>query len=213
MTRPAMRQRFQGLVATLAILLLLVGTPLVLITIGAAPWDAKVGELGILLSSPDDGTLALAAIAAVAWIAWLVVAASVLIEVVAQVRGLPAPSLPGFALPQRAVGQLVAVAALLFIAAPTMLAAFPTPPAHAAVAASVPEAPTIAVAEAAPVLVPDDTSTAEQPTIHYTVKRGDSLWRIADRLLGDGARYTEIVELNHDVLSGRPEFIVAGTVL
>ena len=220
MTRPAMRQRFQGLVATLAILLLVVGTPLVLITIGAAPWDAEVGELRTLLSSPDDGTLALAVIAAVAWIAWLVVAASAVVETVARVRGLPVPSLPGLALPQRAVGQLVAVAALLFIAAPTVLATFPTPPAHATVATSVPETPNIAVielapvlTEAAPVLVAANTSNAGQPTINYTVKRGDSLWRIADRLLGDGARYTEIVELNHDVLSGRPDFIVAGTVL
>ena len=213
MTRPTFGQRFQGLVAILAILLLVVGTPLVLITIGAAPWDAKVGDLRTLLSSPDDGTLALAVIAAVAWIAWLVVAASVVVEALARVRGLPTPSLPGLALPQRAVRQLVAVAALLFVAAPTVLAAFPAPPAHATVAASVPNAPNIAVVESAPVLVAADTSTAEQSTIDYTVKRGDSLWRIADRLLGDGARYTEIVELNRDLLNGRPDFIVSGTVL
>ena len=38
MTPPTLRQRLQGLAATLAILLLLAGVPLLLSAIGAAPW-------------------------------------------------------------------------------------------------------------------------------------------------------------------------------
>lgn len=53
----------------------------------------------------------------------------------------------------------------------------------------------------------------EQATVDYTVRRGDSLWEIAERLLGDGARYKDIVKLNRDVLNARPDFIVSGTVL
>lgn len=34
----------------------------------------------------------------------------------------------------------------------------------------------------------------------YVVRDGDSLWRIAARQLGDGARYTEIAKLNADIL-------------
>lgn len=84
-----------------------------------------------------------------AWLAWLVVAVSLVLEVVSQVRGLPTPTLPGLGAPQRAVGQLVAVAALLFVAAPTVVATFPTPPARA-VTAPVLEAPRLAAVEVAP---------------------------------------------------------------
>ncbi|MGB2809583.1 MAG: LysM peptidoglycan-binding domain-containing protein [Sedimentisphaerales bacterium] len=35
----------------------------------------------------------------------------------------------------------------------------------------------------------------------YTVREGDSLWKIADNQLGDGSRYTEVAKLNADALS------------
>lgn len=35
-----------------------------------------------------------------------------------------------------------------------------------------------------------------QPDTSYTVQRGDSYWRIAKKLLGNGARWTEIADLN-----------------
>lgn len=223
MTRPTrhLRQRLQGLVATVLLLGLVIGFPVVLIAIGAAPSDAELDELRTLLTRADDGTLAVVVFAGAAWIAWAVVAASVLIETASRIRGLPAPSIPGLALPQRAAGQLVAVAALLFVAAPSMAAAFPPALAHAAPAPPVPESARPEVlAQAAP--VQGETRTAsptpapkkhDQASIDYTVKRGDSLWKIAERLLGDGARYTEIVDLNRALLNGRPDFIVSGTVL
>ena len=43
----------------------------------------------------------------------------------------------------------------------------------------------------------------KQTQTTYTVKKGDSLWRIAANLLGDGKRYKEIMQLNglsHDVI-------------
>jgi len=219
MSQPTLRQRLRGLAATLVILLLVAGVPFLLIAIGAAPWKADLAALRTLLTSPDDGTLAMVAIAAVAWIAWAFVALSVVLEVVSQVRGLPTPTLPVLGAPQRAVGQLAAVAALLFVAGPTVVAAFAAPPARAAAAAPVLQPPRLAPVEASPVL-PEaaplpaaEAPTKQRSTIDYTVKRGDSLWKIAERLLGDGTRFTEIVELNEDVLNGRPDFIVSGTVL
>ena len=35
----------------------------------------------------------------------------------------------------------------------------------------------------------------------YTVKKNDSLWRIAQEQLGDGKRFTEIAKLNDKLLS------------
>ena len=37
---------------------------------------------------------------------------------------------------------------------------------------------------------------SESPYITYTVQKGDSLWAIAKRILGDGNRYKEIAQLN-----------------
>jgi nucleoid-associated protein YgaU len=221
MTRhPTLGERLKGLAASALLLLLVVGFPLVLVAIGAAPWDADLSRLRTLLTSPDDGTLALAVVAVVGWIAWAVMTTSIGLAVHAQLRGLHAPSIPGLAMPQRAAGQLVATAALLFVAAPSMVPAFPTPPARAApppaMASRSIEAVTHPTPVAAPALTPVTEPATEKTapaTIDYTVKRGDSLWRIADRLLGDGARYTEIVDLNRGVLDGRPDFIVPGTVL
>ncbi|WP_193599403.1 LysM peptidoglycan-binding domain-containing protein [Microbacterium sp. YJN-G] len=219
MTPPALRQRLHGLAATLVVLLLVIGMPLMLITIGARPSDIELSELRVLLSRPDDGTLALTVIAVAAWTAWIVVAVSVVVEAVALVRGVPAPSLPGFGLPQHGASQLVAAAALLFIATPTVSLAVSPTPVHAVFAAPVPDTPRLESADTAPVLAqstpaPTGVSAAPATAISdYTVKRGDSLWRIAERMLGEGGRYTEIVELNRELLHGRPDFIVAGTVL
>ena len=69
-------------------------------------------------------------------------------------------------------------------------------------------------AEPVPQVSVEPKSTAEKrQTREYTVARGDSLWRIAERLLGDGAGFPELVGLNADVLDGRPDFITPGTVL
>jgi nucleoid-associated protein YgaU len=219
MTR--LRQRLPGFGAIALLALLVLGVPVALIAIGAAPWDADPGRLRTMLTSPDDGTLALAVFAATAWAAWTVIAVSVLVEVVSRARGLSAPRIPGLVLPQRTAGQLVTMAAVLFVAAPAAVAAFPASPARATVAPPAPDSPRLeVVAPVAPVppetsaeLTPVAAPNRERATTDYTVKRGDSLWKVAHQMLGDGARYTDIVALNKELLDGRPDFIVAGTVL
>lgn len=46
----------------------------------------------------------------------------------------------------------------------------------------------------------------------YTIQAGDTLWAIAAKYLGSGARYTEIVEANPDKISD-PNSIKTGTVI
>lgn len=47
----------------------------------------------------------------------------------------------------------------------------------------------------------------------YTVKPGDTLWAIAKKTLGDGARWREIYNNNVDVIGKDPNLILPGQVL
>lgn len=205
--------RLRGLLATLTLVGFVVGVPVVLIAIDALPdpgaftWSR--------LTSQDDGTLALQVITAVCWMAWAVFTCQLLASIVSQARGIRTPRLPGLAVPQLAADRLVAAAALVFVAVPAVSAVLPQPRAHAAVAAPLPDEPQAAVAADAPAepRAEDHVQTVQPETERYTVKRGDSLWRIAEERLGDGTRYVELVALNEAVLDGRPDFLLPGTVL
>jgi nucleoid-associated protein YgaU len=205
--------RVRGLLATLALVGIMVGVPVVLVAIDALP-DPSAFTWS-RLTSQDDGTVALQVITGVCWIAWAVFTCQLIASIVSQVRGIRTPRLPGLAVPQLAADRLVAAAALLFVAVPAVGAVLPQPRAQAAVAAlsaAVPE--TVVDAETPSATRAVDRAQAVQPvTERYTVKRGDSLWKIAEERLGDGTRYVELVTLNEAVLDGRPDFLMPGTVL
>lgn len=59
---------------------------------------------------------------------------------------------------------------------------------------------------------PDRPADTAPSTGSYTVVKGDCLWSIAKKLLGNGARYTEIYELNRDKI-GKPNLIYPGQIL
>lgn len=46
----------------------------------------------------------------------------------------------------------------------------------------------------------------------YSVRKGQSLWSIADDLLGAGRRYRELIDLNPE-LKGNPALLVPGQQL
>lgn len=60
---------------------------------------------------------------------------------------------------------------------------------------------------------PETERQSSQPQVtSYTVTKGDCLWKIAKKLLGDGNRWQEIYSLNRDKVSN-PNRIQAGQVL
>ena len=60
-----------------------------------------------------------------------------------------------------------------------------------------------------------NTESAPEPApeyIEYTVERGDSLWKIAQDVYGDGNLWTKIYDENEDVIGGNPGLIYPGQV-
>ncbi len=192
------RQRLLGLGAAALLLGLLVGLPVTLLAVGANPIPSSVptlDELRVALSSPDDGTLVLQAVTVIAWVAWVALAASILLEIAAAIRGVRSPHLPGLAIPQGAARHLVAAAALLFVVSSTNLATASSSRAEA------PSQPTV-VSAMTMTSQHTKTPTASEPspTRSYTVREGDSLSGIAQRELGDLERWPEILELSRHTL-------------
>ena len=202
----AIRHRLLGLAAALLLAgplfgllaLLLATAPTSLPRLGS--WDQILG----FLAGPDDGTLAWLAIWAVGWVVWAILAGLIVTEVTAAIRGFHPPRLPGFGWPQHLVRDLVATAALMVVATPVLAASF-TPVAAAQ--------PTPSQPVAAPSAQPERPSVTKPKSVEYVVQRGDSLWRIAERQLGDGNRYPAIVDLNSKLLRRGPDFIREGWTL
>ncbi|MFC5731530.1 MULTISPECIES: LysM peptidoglycan-binding domain-containing protein [Nocardioides] len=210
-----LNSRLRGLAATLALVAFVLGIPTVLVAIEAVPDLAQFAWSR--LTAPDDGTLVVELIATVCWIAWAVFTCQVVASIVSQVRGIRAPRLPGLAVPQLAADRLVAAAALLFVALPTATAFLPQPRAEAAATSAPLPDDTRLMVESASAAAPAPTvehGKKKEPEVErYTVKRGDTLWKIAEERLGDGTRYVELVALNEALLDGRPDFLLPGTIL
>ena len=189
------------------------------------------------LTSPDDGSLVLGVLTIVGWAVWLFLAGSIVLEVISRLRGVRAPRLPGLALPQVAARNLVSAALLLFITAPVgaqpaKAATIASSPAVVAAAVEIPagahaesngtpqEGRPAHAATGVAAAARDNLTTSRgsqrgsaPPLPTHTVKRGESLWSIAEQRLGSGARFTEIAALNTDVLGDKPGFLTPGTVL
>ncbi len=218
-TTPAVRvtprhPRLVGLLASLALAGLLAGLPGVLLALGWGALPATGQGWWQWLTSPDDGRLALFVFKVAGWLTWVGLAVSILTEITAAARGRSAPTLPGLRWTQRPARRLVAAATLLFVALPT---AAGTLTAAAPAAAAAPPETTPHPAATAPVTavapVKAATRVKATPAPLHVVVHGDSLWSIAERHLGAGHRFAEIVALNQSLLGDRPGFLKPGWVL
>lgn len=228
-------ERSVGALAALGILTLLVGVPFLLIAAHRLLWPAlSWADLRLRLAAPDDGTLLAVLLTIVLWIVWAWFAVTVLIELVAALRRVPAPRLPG--LPQGIAGRLVATA-LALASVPTVAQAANAPAAAVVQSVALPADDVRSSADSAETIVtavgavarpsqgPPDKA-AEVPAevnrqdavgsqtvepVDYVVRPNETLWRIARERLGDPRRWTEIAELNPHLAD--PDFLDPGMVL
>lgn len=226
--------RLRGLAGVIGILLIVCGVPWLLLSIGASPVPESFSISGIwdAIRKPADSEVFRSVFTYAAWLAWLFLTVCLVVEVVARLVGADSPDLPGLSLPQGMARGLVGMAALLFVAVPTVTSgtgsatAAPGGPdttqaaghvavasaaadrAEASLAASSASAHGSELADSA-----SDQAAESGPEIAtrtHTVERGETLWSIAETHLGDGARYTEILDLNPGVSA---HWITPGTDL
>ncbi|MEY9836829.1 LysM peptidoglycan-binding domain-containing protein [Streptacidiphilus sp. EB103A] len=197
-----LRLLLRGLVALVALALLLVGLPGVLalgtlaVTRQGDPTRSGIVDL---LTQPDQGNLFLWALVVIGWLAWLCFALSVVVEIPAQLRGRSARRIVALGWSQRMAGTLVGAVLALLPTAGAALAATPasvttTVGVHAPVAATADQVSHAISGAAATV-----TETAKPKPPTYTVRNerpADSLWSIAESHLGSGSRWHEIARLN-----------------
>ena len=150
----------------------------------------------------SDGTI-IRALAGAAWLLWAIFTAALIVEIIAAVRGQPAPRLPAIA-PLQALAATVAGAAVLTTLHVARAAPHAVQPRPAATAITGPLRPgnparPEAAAPAARAVREQGLPPARPRT--YRVADGDDLWDIAARYLGSGQDWPQVFRLNE----GKPQ--------
>jgi DNA-binding SARP family transcriptional activator len=216
----------RGVTALGTLAVLVVGLPLALYKLGGDPVPAHIPSwhrVTTLLMHRDNGSVFLGAVRDVSWIAWALFTAAVAAETQATLRGRRAPRLRLGGM-QNAASWLVAIAALAFTGQPAAVLA--SAPASVTVVSAPRPGPPQAIELTADLQASQLTADPHAPQVMsmgfsqmVTVRSGDCLWTIAQRYLGDGDRYPEIVKLNlgHEMSDGHrftdPSVVWPGWVL
>ena len=195
----------RGGIALVTLAVLVVGLPLALYRLGGDPIPRHIPawrQAGSLLMHRDNGAVFLGAVRDISWIAWALFTAAVAAEIQATLRGRSAPRLRLGGL-QHAASWLVACVTLAVTSQPAaVLASAPAPVTVVSAVRSGPPPATPAVHPPGPPAAADavDPQAPQVMSMGFyqmvTVHGGDCLWTIAQRYLGAGDRYPEIVKLN-----------------
>ncbi|MEM7325156.1 MAG: LysM peptidoglycan-binding domain-containing protein [Actinomycetota bacterium] len=230
----------KGIVSLALLLVLLIGIPALLLLIVGYPLPTEAPSVDLIRAHLESGDIPdqfiIKALALVVWLVWAQLAVAVLAEVFATVRGRVArraPVLPGL---QLMAGKLVAssvliISALLPSRTATAAPIHPidvselavevpigAPPgsAGASIVADVPGSGLLGVVgtEAG---VDGRTAAVDVAPGWYETRNGDSWWDMAERLLGDGMRWSELRDLNSgrtmltgELISNRTEDVKGG---
>ena len=172
----------------------------------------SLAQLGHALDQrgiPDQALID--ALAAVVWVTWAVLVASIAVEVPAALAGRRAPRLPLAGIFQPVTGRLVAaviVAALSFAPRTTQVTALGSLGGGLSTLSGRQQVATLVLTGATQPLsatskpattalaTTDDATASTNLSRTYVVQRGDTLWGIAERQLGDPLDWSEIYQLN-----------------
>ena len=200
----------RGITSLAATLFLLVGVPVLLATLVGWPLPTTLPSVDSLENAARTGIsdqVVVNTLAVIAWLAWAQLALALAVEVLAVARGRQAirlPVVPGF---QITAARLVAGVLMIASTVQPVRAHAAAPQPIPVVAEAMVDA---AVHTQSPFLnsvdghqiqlighvvdTPAPTPGTGHPTV--TVQRHDSYWAIAERTLGDGFRWQEILDLN-----------------
>ncbi len=195
-----MIRRLIRVVRSLVVLVALVaGVPWALVRWVGSPIPARVPGLGETIDSIErsgvEPRTMVWCLALVVWIAWLRLTVALFVEVIGIVVRRPVPNIRMLGSSQRLAASLltsmVLIAGTLGASRGAMAATGSTGTAEWRAGGALPSLVVEAsdLLGAAPAAVPANPAT-------WTVMRNDSLWRIAERALGDGTRWREVASVN-----------------
>jgi LysM repeat protein len=194
------------------------GIPLLLLALTPTSFPQGLpgpGDLLEGLTQRDDGTLFLAVLTVAAWVGWATFAVAVLLEVPAQLRGVPPVRVRGLGVQQSLAGGLVAaVFAIVLVPGAASAAVRARRRWRHLRGEAWRRRPRrsrghrrheLAGRGGSPALVASPGGAAAEPGATqarsgrvHVVQPGDTLWDLAEQHLGDGGQWRRIARLNYD---------------